>query len=93
MSASETVVFTNYSGSDEWFEIANASHDVVQFKNTGTVKQIAVGESQPAAGIELSAGTFPYLRIENANTKVWALIGPSGSLPVIRGSARMCAIG
>lgn len=92
MPASETVVFTNSSGSDQWFEIADASHDAVQGKNTGTVKEIGVGDSQPAAGIELVSG-FPFFRIENANTKVWALIGPSGSLPVIRGDARLIAVG
>lgn len=89
MSASEIVVITNSSESDDWFEIADAGHNVVQFNNQGgRASQIAVGEEVPTIGIPLTAGYF-HVRVEHANTKVWARIihGSSGSITVMRGDA------
>lgn len=97
--STETVVIENTTGSADYFEIGDASHDHIHYNYTEQVntQQVRIQDMKPVAsdaGVRLgprgrlaNGPFFGLARITNPNNKVWLKINNNSSVTVIRGDA------
>jgi hypothetical protein len=94
MPATEVVLITGPGPTPppttyNWVEIADAGHTNIQFRNDGSVSHIGFGETAPTDGFPIQPPLGALVRIEGANTKVWARIIGDLTITVMRGDGRL----
>lgn len=101
--ANEHFNYTNATGSVEWKQVADASHDIVNIYYYGAedfevalkegAEPVGTSEHMHIGGSGTAAGSGAFVCVENANTDVWVRIQPGHAVNVVRGSAKITIFG